>query len=230
MYGWSLLSLLLVPCFFWGAYHYYKDRHRPEPILLLVLALLLGIGSAYLGLFFYQCLDAIGLHQDAFALASRGELKALFLYAIFAIGPIEECVKFLPFLLILVRTPHFDEPLDGVVYASFVALGFSLHENMYYLQMLEGKEAIGRAFASPIVHALFASIWGYAYGYADLHKINRVVATTGALILASLLHGIYDFFALWISVWTHVVPASIILAIWLWRMNAIRHTPNTAEK
>ena len=224
---WTLLdpfiALLLVPCFFWAAYHYYKDRHRPEPVLLLFGALGLGIASAYLGLLMYQGLDYFGLRVDAYSLARKGALPELFAYAVLAIGPIEELAKFLPFLLILVRTPHFDEPMDGVVYASFVALGFALHENYYYLKMLQGPEAIGRAMASPIVHALFSSIWGYAYGYADIHKANRFRLPILALILSAFLHGVYDFFTIWISVWTHIIPAVIILAIWLWRMYATRH-------
>lgn len=197
---------------------------------MLIAALLLGVMSAYIGLFFYRCLDWLGLHQDAFSLAEKGQLFDLFLFSICAIGPIEELAKFIPFLIILTRTPHFDEPLDGVIYASFVALGFALHENIYYLQFLDGNEAIGRAFASPIVHALFASIWGYAYGYADLHRIRRSSATCAALVFSALLHGIYDFFAIWISMWTQIVPPLIILLIWLWRMQAIRPRDNRQKQ
>jgi RsiW-degrading membrane proteinase PrsW (M82 family) len=155
-------ALLLLPVFFWGAYIYYKDRHKPEPVMVLILATVLGYGSAYIGLFFYGLLARVGLNYDAFGLAESSQFH-LFLYSILAIGPIEELAKFLPFIIVLTRLPHFDEHIDGIVYAAFIGLGFSLHENQQYLQFLSGNEAVARAIVSPIVHALFASIWGYAF-------------------------------------------------------------------
>jgi len=214
-------GLLFVPCVFWSAYHYYKDRHRPEPILSLLLALVLGYGSAYIGLFLYDALHYVGLNFDAYELAESSKLHLL-IYALVAIGPIEEFAKFLPFIVILIRTPHFDEPLDGVIYASFIALGFSFHENQQYLQYLSGSEAIARSITSPMVHVLFASIWGYAYGFADHHGINRALATACGLCIASVSHGIYDYFSISISAWTHIVPPLIILSIWVWRIRMFK--------
>jgi len=220
--GIAYWATLLIPVFFWGAYHHYKDRHRPEPILMLVLASTLGYCSAYLAMIMYTTLDYFGLRYDAFELAESSRL-GLFWYAVLAIGPIEELAKFIPFSLILIRLPHFDEPLDGVIYASFIALGFSLHENEQYLQYLESGEAVARSIASPMIHVLFASIWGYAYGYANIHKLNRVVATILGLVVSMVLHGVFDFFSIGVSAWTSVAPPLIILAIWLWRMFMIRH-------
>lgn len=215
-------ALLLVPIFFWAAYHYYKDRHRPEPVGILIFALGLGYLSAYLGLYLYQLLDLVGLRYDAFSLAAESKVK-LFLYAVLAIGPIEELAKFVPFIFVLIRIPHFNEAIDGVIYASFIGLGFALHENQNYLSFLNGNEAFGRAIAAPMVHVLFASIWGYAYGYADTHNINRVLATVTGLLISMFLHGVYDFFAIGVSDWTNVAPPIIILVIWLTRMWLIRH-------
>ncbi|MEM9302796.1 MAG: PrsW family intramembrane metalloprotease [Pseudomonadota bacterium] len=217
-------SLLTLPLLFWAAYHYYHDRHRPEPLPFLLFAMLLGYLSAFLGIYFYETLDEFGLRRDAFALAEQSRLQ-LFLYAVLAIGPIEELAKFVPFLLLLIHSDHFDEAFDGVIYASFVAMGFSLHENQHYLLMLEGPAAVGRAIASPMVHILFASIWGYGYGYADRHGRNRAIFTTLALLLAMVLHGIYDYFALAMSVWTHVVPPLLIGTIWMTRTWLTRPEP-----
>lgn len=222
--GFSYWATLFLPILFWSAYHYYKDRHRPEPLILLFLSVALGYVSAYISLFLYQCLDYIGLRYDAYELAQNSSL-GLLAYSVFGIGPIEELAKFIPFIFIAVRHPHFDEPLDGVIYASFIALGFSINENQGYLLHLGGWEAIARAIASPMIHVLFASIWGYAYGYADSHSINRTLFTFFALVFSMLLHGIYDFFSIGISVWTNIMPPLIILTIWAWRMCAIRkHT------
>ncbi len=44
------LMPVTLPVLFWAAYHYYKDRHLPEPVGHLLLAFTLGIGSFYLGM------------------------------------------------------------------------------------------------------------------------------------------------------------------------------------
>ena len=78
---------IVMPVIFWGGYHYYKDRHMPEPIGNLVLCFGLGIVSFYLGKFMYMGLDLIGLRFSAYALAESS--RASFLaYSVLAIGGI----------------------------------------------------------------------------------------------------------------------------------------------
>jgi RsiW-degrading membrane proteinase PrsW (M82 family) len=217
----KLLLALIAPALFWAAYHYYKDRHQPEPMLNLLLTYGLGIGAGYLGLHAYAALELAGLRYDAYHLAETSRL-GLFLYAVGVIGVIEELVKFIPFWLIGMRLHHFDEPIDGIVYASFVALGFASYENWYFLPELEGGAAVARAFASPLVHVMFASIWGYACSRAKIEGRPLLPAALAGLALAALLHGLYDFVAIGLALWVHIVPPAIILAIWIWRMRLIR--------
>jgi RsiW-degrading membrane proteinase PrsW (M82 family) len=214
-------ALLLIPCFFWGAYHYYKDRNKPEPLLMLVWAVVLGYLSAYLGLIFYVLLGEMGVEHNPFHLAEHS-LPGLFWYTVLVIGPVEELAKFIPFLLILARSKHFDEELDGIIYAAFIGLGFALHENRYYLSVLEGGQAVARSLISPIIHALFASVWGYAYGFAGRFKLPAAVVILLGLLLSMFLHGIYDFYAFAISLYGGLAPPFIILMIWIWRMRTIR--------
>ena len=49
-YGAMVLPILL-PVTFWACYHYYKDRHLPEPVSHLALAFGLGIGSHIISAF-----------------------------------------------------------------------------------------------------------------------------------------------------------------------------------
>jgi len=62
---------------------------------------------------------------------------------------------------VALRLPAFDEPLDGIIYASFIALGYAAIENYYYLDFLTGLESAARGFAGPVIHILFASIWAH---------------------------------------------------------------------
>lgn len=212
---------IVMPAIFWAGYHYYKDRHMPEPIGNLVLCFGLGILSFYLGKLMYMGLDLLGLRFDAFALAESSR-AGLLAYSVLAIGGIEEFAKLLPFLIVALRFKAFDEPLDGIIYAAFIALGFATVENIQYLQYVTGLEMLGRGFASPLVHIMFASIWAYYIGLAFLHQQRLAIVVLKYLGLAALMHGIYDFIVIALPVAALPSSALLILAIWLWRMRLIR--------
>lgn len=220
----SLLCLLpvILPILFWAAYHYHKDRHLPEPPGHLLLAFLLGVAAFYLGRGFYEALGDLDLRYDAYLLAETS-LPGLFAYSMLVIGPFEELAKLIPFLLVILRLKEFDEPVDGIIYASFIALGFGAVENFYYLKFLSGLEAWGRAFVGPVLHIVFASIWGYWVGRAWLCRRKFLLTTLGALAAASVLHGAYDFVVLGFAPEALPVAAALILVVWIWRLSKIRY-------
>jgi RsiW-degrading membrane proteinase PrsW (M82 family) len=218
----SLLQLpIILPVLFWALYHYYKDRHLPEPVSHLAAAFILGAGSAWLADLMYAGLDLVNLRYDAFDLAASN-LPGLLAYAVLAIGLIEELAKLVPFLLVIVRFKEFNEPIDGIIYGSFIALGFAAVENAQYLQFLSTAEAYARGFAGPVVHIVFASIWGYYAGRALLCGRNPWPATVGSLALAALLHGVYDFVVIALPPPALVFAAMLIAGVWLWRLYLIR--------
>ena len=220
---------IVMPAIFWAAYHYHKDRHMPEPIGNLVLCFGLGILSFYLGKLMYMGLDLVGLRFNAFALAESS--RAGFLaYSVLAIGGIEEFAKLLPFLIVVLRFKAFDEPLDGIIYAAFIALGFATVENILYLQYADGLEMIGRGFASPLVHVMFASIWAFNIGLAFLQRRRLTAIVLKYLGLAALAHGVYDFMVIALPLSALPLSALLILAIWLWRMRLIRDLQRRARK
>ena len=219
----STLQLVpvILPVLFWAGYHYYKDRHLPEPVSHLLLAFTLGVGSFYLGLLMYRALDLVNLRFDAYVLAETS-LPGLFAYAVLVIGVIEELAKMIPFLLLVIHFKEFDEPIDGIIYASFIALGFSAVENIQYLQFVTSLEAWARGFAGPVIHIVFASIWGYYIGRA--HLCRRPLGRTIFAVLActAVLHGIYDFVVIAMPPPALPVAAFLIVGVWLWRLRLIR--------
>lgn len=219
----QLLMILpiAVPVLFWAAYHYHKDRHLPEPVGLLLLTFALGMLAVGISMALYAGLGLIGLRFDAGDLANNSPME-LIAYTMLAIGPIEEVSKLIPFLLIVLRFKEFDEPLDGIIYASFIGLGYAAVENWQYLDYLTPIEALARGFASPVVHMLFASIWGLWIGRAYLNNRSVAKAAIAALAVAAGLHGLYDFVVILNPRHSLPIAALVIVAIWVWRLKLMR--------
>jgi RsiW-degrading membrane proteinase PrsW (M82 family) len=218
---------ILLPVLFWAGYHYYKDRHRPEPILNLLFCFLLGIAASYLSKSMYIALETINLRHDAYELAATN-LWQLLAYSIFIIGGIEETAKLIPFLIFAIRFKAFDENLDGIIYASFIALGYAAMENFHYLQYLTQSEAMYRGFAGPLIHILFASVWGYQIGIARLAGRPLLLVSFVAVTIAAILHGFYDFIVIALPISALPLSAALILAVWIWRLVTIRRLKRIA--
>ena len=216
-----ILLPVILPVAFWAAYHLHVDRYLPEPPGQLLLAFALGVGSFWLGLLGYRALGLVGLRYDAFALAAH-HLPGLFAYAVLGIGVIEESAKLLPFLLIIRLFREFDEPIDGIIYASFIALGFAAVENIRYLEYLSTRQAYARGFAGPVLHIVFASVWGYYVGRAWLRRRALVPTVLGALACSALLHGVYNFVVIGLPARWLPIAAGLIAGLWIWRLCLIR--------
>ncbi len=216
-----LVLPIVVPVFFWAAYHYHKDRHLPEPPQNLLLCFGLGLLAAGVSKAMYLGLEPLGLRFDAVALAADNA-AGLLAYAMLAIGPIEDLSKLLPFVMVVIWLREFDEPLDGIIYASFIGLGYAFAENLHYLDFLQPLEAIARGFASPVIHILFASIWAHWITRARLERRSMWLPGAAGLVISSLLHGAYDFLVLLQPVAALPVAAMIIVVIWIWRLRLMR--------
>lgn len=211
----TIVSFLIAPAIFWISYFYYKDRFYPEPIAKILMTYLLGFGCGYLCFHFYRLLPVIGIPGDPSGLAA-GSQPLFFLYLIGVVGVVEELFKFLPFIFLVRHFSDFDEGIDGIIYASIIALGFATFENIYYLPLSHGWKLVGRSLASPLTHTIFSSIWGYWIARAYLSGKSRLPAAGGGLLLAAIFHGLFDYLTLNPSF--RVFSAFLILMIWIWRI------------
>lgn len=199
----TILILGFAPGIFWTWYFYKRDKLEPEPKGVIIK------------LFFYGVFIAIPV-----AVAEQYiPFKRIFLAVIFA-PIIEEFFKFLVVRIGVYNNREFDEPLDGIIYATAVALGFASIENVGYLYNAYKagnlvQVTILRAFLAVPGHALFSSMWGYALGLSKVtqKRSNRIVYN--GLVLAMLLHAIYNFFAIGLPLISFGI---IFLIIFIWRL------------
>lgn len=106
----------------------------------------------------------------------------------------EEIFKFLVLWLYAMRHSEFDEPMDGIVYGVTASLGFATLENILYVAEGGGTSAFLRAFTAVPGHAFLGAIMGYYAGRAHAAPAAaRRALLTRALVIPTLLHGLYDF-------------------------------------
>jgi len=224
---WIILSGIIAPALFWLGYLYFKDRFQPEPFQTTGITYILGIFSAIIAIHIFKVLPLLGIPEDPSAFMNTNRLKFLF-YSIGITGFIEEFGKFLLFFFIVLRFKFFDEEIDGIIYASIIALGFASYENSRYLVYMEGLELLGRAFASPLTHAIFSSIWGYTVGMAWLESRSVLKASVLGIGLAALCHGLFNF--LTTSPALRIGASILILIIWIWQIRLIERLRHKSKE
>jgi RsiW-degrading membrane proteinase PrsW (M82 family) len=204
------LALATIPGFALALAMYIRDHHEPEPLYLLVLAFSLGAAAFLLGIIPGRFLQAAIEHTDNLV-----EGRAVHAFATVAF--VEELLKFLMLRFFLYPNKNFNEPLDGIVYAVMVGLGFASAENLVYIFNDGAGDGLLRMFSAIPAHAIFAVIMGYYLGIARFTHTHEVGYALLALLSSVFLHGAYDFFlfASFIpGLWTGAV-ISLLAAGWM---------------
>jgi len=170
----------------WAWVFYREDRH-PEPLWMVVLAFLLG--TIAFGLTWcverYVAWSWEGFKSDS--------LLDNAIMAFLVIGPVEEGFKFLAVAGFIYKSPHFDEPMDGIIYSAVVATGFAFAENL--LLTFDAKHMVWvQGLCGTLAHILFAGYWGAALGWekgANLKGRARLWVVM-SLAVSAFLHGFFD--------------------------------------
>jgi len=175
----------LVPALLVLAVVYFSDRNR-EPLWLVLLTFALGgLGKGVTG--YAEARAAAWTDLDSTSAAgAAGSLLFLFAFA----APVREVSK-VAAMWPAFRSRHFDEPVDGVVYAASAALGFACVENALMLREHPlGWVWIARTLLALPAHVFFAAAWGYALGRAKREKRPGAIFPA-AWVVATAAHGLY---------------------------------------
>lgn len=187
MLGWirwigpSLVPPLLLLVVLW-----LSDRRREPPWLVLSIFVLGGVAKGVTAYMEHRASAWTGLELSAQAAGTPGSLLFLFGFA----APIREAAK-VAAMWPAFRSKYFDEPLDGLLYASAAALGFATIESAITLRGHPlGWIWILRTFVALPAHVFFACAWGYALGRAKRNKRPGAIFPA-AWLVATAVHGLY---------------------------------------
>jgi RsiW-degrading membrane proteinase PrsW (M82 family) len=180
---WIVLAVVFAAVWVYALYR--EDRRNPEPVWMVLLATLAGALAV-------PAADFVEGRMIPSPTFLNEGLAARAIAAFLVSGPVEESLKFVGVLLLVWPWTHFDEPMDGIVYAAAAGAGFALVENLLFMQ--DGPEVIlARGPIGTGAHVLFAAFWGGALGHAGHARGPRQAGMLFlGLLLAALAHGAFN--------------------------------------
>lgn len=173
----------------WLGYFKRIDLLEHERITDIIIAFVIGFLTPTLSLWIYFGMEVLGFNFN-------GKIINDFIYSILGVGLTEELSKLLGVLIALkIINKRVNEPIDYLVFAGIVALGFSVRENFIFYTNYGAHIASGRTFITSLVHIINTSICIYGiYRFRIFNKGNTYINAFLGISLAVVSHGLFDFF------------------------------------
>jgi protease PrsW len=181
-----IMPLAIAPGIAISFFIYFRDRYEKEPFRLLFRCFLFGMLSTVPA-------ALIELAEGVAGFGNSDNIIRIFLYAVIGVGLVEELSKFFFIRVYAYPKKAFNEPFDGIVYSVMIAMGFATLENIQYAVVHGLGTTLIRTFTAVPLHATCGIIMGYFLGMAKFRPKPSVYIFTG-ILLATLVHGLYDFF------------------------------------
>lgn len=139
------------------------------------------------------------------------------------VGLTEEFAKLLPLLIILKRAKEPLIPQTVVFYGLMSGIAFGVYEGVQYQMTINAEQEydvafflnIARLTSLPFLHACWCGIAGYFLSFAHLYPKYRLGLYTLAILIPSIIHGLYDTFASSILMLIIVFGGLMLLSIYL---------------
>lgn len=178
---------------------YWLDRYEKEPKFLIGIVFAWGAIIAAIAAFILNTILGAGIF-----LVTGSESAADFTTGSLFAPIIEESLKgFAVLLVFLIFRKEFDSILDGIVYASVVALGFAATENTYYIYSMGYLEqgwaglsvmVLIRDFAVAWQHPFYTSFIGIGLAISRLNRSIpiKIIAPILGWAIALLTHSFHN--------------------------------------
>lgn len=204
MFLMSVLAAAIAPGIALLAYFYLKDRYESEPIHTVIRMFILG------ALLVFPTM----VLQRTFVL---GFGESSFLYSFVYSAFLEEFLKWFLVFFIIYKHQDFNEPYDGIVYATAVSLGFATLENVIYALLFSPSVSslLMRALLPVSGHALFGVMMGYYMGRAKFVVANERKQLAISLGLPVFYHGVFDFIILDAKPYWLWLMMPLMLFLWI---------------
>lgn len=189
----------LLPSIIWLFFYLKKDAH-PESNKMIIKIFLYGMAAALMAAVVEIIIAMIITFPSPFIM--------FIFYHLIMIALVEEVAKFLIVRQKVIKDKEFDEPLDAMLYMVITALGFAALENLLYLSPLllpswfpaEAKLSLREAalvtgfrfIGATFLHALASGLVGYFLAYSICFRKKRRLLITTGIIIASVLHGLFN--------------------------------------
>ena len=181
-----LLFLSVLPAALLIIFIYRQDKYQKEPFKSLCKAFFGGMLAVVFTIVTVRIIDyTIGLIPYL--------NQTVFYDSFITAGIPEELCKFLVFMIFIWNDKNFDEYFDGIVYASFISLGFATVENIMYVMPGGIGTGIVRALISVPGHFLFGVILGYFLSMAKFNSDKKGRYIIIGLLIAMAAHGLFDW-------------------------------------
>lgn len=177
----------LLPALFWLWFLLREDAARPEPRILIISSFISGMLIVPL---------VLPLQEFALTLYKGDNL-------IFAWVLIEEVLKYVAALVVVLWNRAVDEPIDAIIYMITVALGFSALENALFIfnPLMEGNYFDSfmtgnlRFLGATLLHILASATVGVAMALSYYKRRGvKILSALIGLFVAILLHGLFNLF------------------------------------
>lgn len=196
------VALAILPAMILLSWLYTKDTFHPEPKQAVYRLFLLGAAIVLpAGLLERAMMNSYHLSQNG--------LTGAFIVAFFVAGFVEEFLKASIVEKSALQKYHVQRPMDFIIYAGAVALGFATIENILYVTGSGFETAILRSVTAVPAHFMFGITMGYQFSLAFLHQKTKILA----YVLPAIEHGIYDTFALYQSWMTDILLVIYLLTL-----------------
>jgi protease PrsW len=206
----AVISAAVAPAIALLSFFYLKDKYETEPLSLVVKVYIFGVLLVF----------PVMVLQYGF----KEEMNIpLFADAFLVSGSLEEFLKW--FLVFYGAYLHeeFNEPYDGIVYATALSLGFASLENIFYLYTFGIEEALIRALLPVSGHALFGVIMGFYLGKGKFSfGRKKAVYLSLSLFVPVLLHGTFNFLLLSSTKYIFFYMFPFMIFLWWFALRKVR--------
>jgi RsiW-degrading membrane proteinase PrsW (M82 family) len=185
----SGIFLALVPAAIWLVFFYLQDRIEPEPKGYVAGVFLLGgLLAAAIG---------VPLVENVFRVSHwiHTNTLATILGGILVVGFTQEFLKYAAVRYSIYHSDEFDEPTDGVIYATAAGLGYASVLNIQFV-VSNGGVDLGTGVITMAVVALaqasFSGITGYFLGRAKFES-EQIWWMPLGITLAAIFNGLFNW-------------------------------------